>query len=149
MPTFAQAVQSSQLLKSHFASGIQALSKSEAKKLQVGPKVKFVGSVNVDAACKATMPNDNRWDYAVATKGKSEFVHWIEFHDATEKEAAVVIKKLDWLRMWLKTNPLANFRADFLWISTGKVHLTQRSKSLKVLAAKGCKFCGRHVTFRQ
>ena len=56
------------------------------------------GSVDIDAATVELYPNDNRWDYAFDYNGETFF---IEVHTASTSETSTVLRKLEWLKVWL------------------------------------------------
>ena len=92
-------------------------------------------------------PYANRWDFAIGfqhSDHKDEYVYWVEIHTASDKEIKVVVKKLEWLKAWLKGEgrELAKFDREFLWVSSGSTLFTRSAPQRKQLAALGLRYCG-------
>jgi hypothetical protein len=98
--------------------------------------------VALDDGLKAKYPNDPRWDYAIGLKkGKPEVAVWIEVHPASTSEVATVLKKLQWLKKWLKNQApkLATLTAaqSYYWAATSGVHIRPGSPQARQLQLAG------------
>lgn len=116
--SFAAAVKSTLAINTAYQPGIQALEPTDKKRLAAADRA--TGSVALDEAVKDRYPNAHRWDYGIGlpTAGKSERVLWLEVHHAASGETDRVIKKLQWLKEWLRSEApdLNRMPATFLWL---------------------------------
>ena len=65
---------------------------------------------------------------------------WVEVHTATTREVSAVIRKLEWLRTWLRTeaehlNRLTDDvgQDSFVWIATNGDHIPRNSPQFRRL----------------
>jgi hypothetical protein len=93
------------------------------------------------------LPNAPRWDYGVgvAQGGVGDKIHWVEVHPATDGDVKDVLRKLAWLRTWLRENArhlLAMTAAEkgFVWIATKDIGFRPGSPKAKQLEAQGLGF---------
>ncbi|HEV3259708.1 MAG TPA: hypothetical protein VG013_22765 [Gemmataceae bacterium] len=112
---------------------------------------RLTGSVDVDAALKATCPNDPRWDYGIGHQPANlddETVYWVEIHPASSEEVNAVLQKLAWLKSWLREGalPLNAMRREFIWVSSGKTSFTLSAPQQKRFASQGLQHKGRVFT---
>ena len=130
-----------------FQKGLGALRQTDMAHVSAQRPREITGSADVDASLAAALPNAARWDYVVGrAQGNVQLVHWIEVHPASAgKHLREVERKLVWLMVWLRDNPLANYRRDVVWIASGKSAFNARSPGIKALASKGCRFVGGHL----
>lgn len=97
--------------------GIQALVPADKKRLLVAETA--TGSVALDEALRDRFPNANRWDYGIGLPaGKAEQVLWLEVHHAASGETEHVLRKLRWLKGWLRDEApeLDRMPAKFIWL---------------------------------
>jgi hypothetical protein len=145
--TFLQAVLATgEPVASTLRNGKQALGNNAAC-LTCDNTRRFVGSLELDSALRATYPNANRWDYGVgfAQSRLKEVALWIEIHPASEGEVDVMISKLNWLKGWLRGSaPALNRltqRTDgsraFYWVASAGVSMTPKSRKAKLLQQAG------------
>ncbi|TAK40761.1 MAG: hypothetical protein EPO28_09625 [Saprospiraceae bacterium] len=87
-------------------------------------QAKCGGSLDIDGclAAQKMYPNDNRWDYALEYEAE---VYFIEVHSAYTSQVSTVLKKLQWLKDWLKEHApeIIKLRAKkqpYYWIQSGK-----------------------------
>lgn len=130
-----------------FRKGLGALRQTDVAHVSAQRPRDITGSADVDASLATTLPNDARWDYVVGrTQGNVLQTHWIEVHPASAgKNVQEIEKKLAWLMVWLRGNPLAKYPREVVWIASGRSAFNARSPGVKVLAAKGCRFMGGHL----
>ena len=92
------------------------------------------GSVEVDQTLleQRLHPNGNRWDYALGMPhtNASERVVWLEPHHAAGGETATVIRKLVWLKEWLRNEApnLEKLPRSFVWLVTTKENPNDRRR---------------------
>lgn len=111
---------------------------------------RLTGSLDMDAALRDRFPQDPRWDYGVGlmlTDNKTEVAIWIEVHPATTGEVDCFLKKLNWLKTYLKQYAALSKlteRAErhnvqpFYWIATDSgVHIPAHMPQAKQLAGQG------------
>jgi len=146
--TFMQAVLAvGEPVVSALRNGKQALGNNAACLACNNPR-RFRGSVELDGTLRAAFPNANRWDYGVgfAQSRSKEVAVWVEVHSATEGEVEVILRKLLWLKNWLRNsasslNQLTE-RTDgssaFFWVATDAgVSITPKSRKAKLLQQAG------------
>jgi hypothetical protein len=149
--TFQQAVvQTTDLGASAFRYGLQALG-NDSSRVQFASTRSLVGSVALDNALRARYPDVPRWDYGIGLK-KSRRVSavWIEIHPASTSEVGTVLRKLQWLKDWLKTRApalqkLTGVRSYF-WVATSGVHIRQGSPQARQLQLAGLSLPRKRVT---
>lgn len=124
-----------------WARGLRALGKAHRAGIEVSSASELDGSVALDDALHDAQPDANRWDYALGYAGAAYFV---EVHPADTKNVGEVLKKLVWLKAWLRDDGsalgrLRAARAPYHWLATGGVHITPNSPQARRLAAAGLK----------
>ena len=96
-------------------------------------------------------PNSNRWDYGIGlptVQGRGEAVLWLEVHHASSGEAKAVIKKLEWLQLWLREQAprLDALRKTFVWQLSNVEHNPNDTRRRTLLAEQyGLKRAGRRL----
>lgn len=128
--SFQASVQATPSIASAYKPGIQALLPADKKRLaSVG---NATGSVALDEALKNHCPNAHRWDYGIGllALGKLERVLWLEVHHAASGETNRVLKKLQWLKEWLRNEApaLNKLPATFIWLLSNVENPNDRRK---------------------
>ena len=82
---------------------------------------RLTGSADVDTALQPIEPNANRWDFAIGyqhANRKDEFIYWVETNTGSDDQIKVVLKKLEWLKGWLRGGGklLDKFEREIVWI---------------------------------
>lgn len=83
--------------------GLQALLRADRERIFDGQLA--TGSIALDDALREAEPNSHRWDYGIGLRSepdRRESVVWLEVHHAASGEAQAVIRKLEWLKQWLR-----------------------------------------------
>ena len=118
--SFQRAVETTASIERAFQPGIQALEPADRKRLAEADKQLATGSVFLDAAVRKQYPTANRWDYGIGLgDGKAaEIVLWLEVHHSASGQAELVVKKLEWLKDWLRTSApeLDRMPRKFVWL---------------------------------
>ena len=145
---FREAVEIIPSLGQAWQTGLSALRSVDRERIRAEDTRRLKGSVDLDSTLQSTLPNDPRWDYAIGyqhTNLRAEAVYWVEVHPASDGEIKVVLKKLEWLKQWLReTAPRLNsMRREFIWISSGKTSLTLTAPQQKQFALQGLQHKGR------
>ncbi|MCR5453803.1 MAG: hypothetical protein K6F33_02295 [Bacteroidales bacterium] len=114
-----------------FHEGKGALSNQYKRKVEISD---CQGSVDIDQCLKDKPAGKNqcRWDYALGYNNKSFFV---EIHSADTKNIDEVIKKVNWLRNWLKTSAhhIDEIKhLPFYWVATSGIDIRNRTKMAKL-----------------
>jgi hypothetical protein len=151
--TFKQAVASTPNLENAWQDGLGALRREDKPHIRAEDTRQLRGSVDLDTALLPLEPDANRWDFAIGhqhTNQRAEFIHWVETHTGSDKEIKVVLRKLEWLKGWLRGDglPLAAFAREFIWVSSGHTLFTQGSGQVKTLAQKGIIYAGAVLRIR-
>lgn len=146
---FKETVEATPKLAGNWRAGLGALRPQD--KVSVVPEdtstARLRGSVDIDTAWVAHDPQGNRWDFAIGYKHDNrttEFIYWLEIHTGSDGEIRTVLKKLDWLKNWLRGEgrELAKFDRLFIWAASGATSFTKGSQQVKALASKGIIYTG-------
>lgn len=137
--SFIDAVNSTAEIAGHCQPGLQALGNNSAHVRTADPH-SIDGSVNIDECLKHDHPSEPRWDYAVGYAGDAFF---IEVHPANTSNVEEMIKKVVWLKNWLKSSAptlLSLHRCGvFHWIPSGKVKILPNSSQSRKIAQNNLK----------
>lgn len=117
-------------LEASLKVGLTALGKDSARVKCVG-RVRPTESIALDESLKKTAGQDNRWDYGVGLAGSSQTrTAWIEIHPASSSEVGVFLKKLQWLKAWLRSHGTDACRgtASYHWVSTTGVYIDSKHR---------------------
>ena len=140
---FTEAVKNTPEISLSLRVGLQAL-KNDAGRVEATDNRKLNGSVDIDVTTRDLYPEDSRWDYVIGYEGKAYF---LEVHSANTSEVKNVLKKADWLRIWLDTKA-PNLKAIngsncFYWVSTNDFQIVSPSPQARKLAQSKVKLIGR------
>lgn len=140
--TFRQAVEATPSVAAHYQKGLWALSAGDTARIRCANTRRLTGSVNVDSALQAAEPNAPRWDYGIGyCRGNNDVAVWVEVHPASSTSITDMLRKLQWLRDWLRTQApalAALTQGDYYWVSTdATIAITPNSPQAKRLAAAG------------
>ncbi len=118
--------------------GLGAIKAGYRDKLHIKEPRKLCGSVDIDKDLQASEPHSARWDYAI---GHGEKAYFIEFHPADTSNVKEVIKKLEWLKTWLKStaSQLDKLKAEkpYHWIASGRINILPGSREYRLCVSKG------------
>jgi hypothetical protein len=144
---FKQAVENTRGLEQAYRRGLQAIQSRDTGRIPCHESRMVTGSVNLDDALAAVLPNDPRWDYGVGVTAQttSETIVWIEIHPASSHHVDEVLHKLDWLKDWLRTRApqLDVMPREFVWVASGQVALQANSPQRRKLAPPRPSLCRR------
>lgn len=137
--SFKSAVENTPDVKDGFQVGLKAVRKKDRELIDVADSRLLDGSLDIDGQVKSKYPHAPRWDYAVAYGGR---VCFCEVHPAYTSEVSKMIKKLKWLKDWLRTNAslignLPSYHPKYVWIASGKCGITKNSPQAKLCASSG------------
>lgn len=142
--TFKEAVESTADVKLCYHKGIQALEHRHRMKIQFSDTSQCNGSLFIDKCVtdQKKYPQANTWDYAVAYKGE---VFFVEVHSANTSEVRTVLRKLEWLKMWLRDHApeieklKAKSKFPFYWIQSDRFDIAPNSAQLREAIQKKLK----------
>jgi len=146
---FQTAVEATSSVCDAHRPGLQALLRADRERIIDGPLA--TGSIALDEALVRAEPNSNRWDYGIGlptVQGRGESVLWLEVHHASSGEAKTVIKKLEWLQLWLREQAprLDALRKTFVWQLSNVEHNPNDTRRRTLLAEQyGLKRAGRRL----
>ena len=144
--SFKRAVLETPEVASSMRNGLQALTGVDRKRIAYTNSRIIVGSISFDDALASKYPNAPLWDYGVGLSRPrgSDQIKWIEVHSAASTHVNELLKKLQWLRTWLRESAgkLDALPREFVWIASGKVHLQQGSPQIRKIAQAGLRFVG-------
>jgi hypothetical protein len=147
--SFKTAVEATPNLEDKWKAGLGALRAED--KPHVKPEdtstARLRGSVDIDSALLASDPHGNRWDFAIGYQHSNrdeEFIYWVETHTGSDSQITVMLKKLEWLKNWLKADgkELAKFERAFFWTPSGATSFTKGATQVRILAQKGLLYSG-------
>ena len=127
-------------LDKHFNEGLGAVKGAYRARITAQDPHLFNGSLDIDKAKAQAEPTANRWDYAIEYNGE---VFFVEVHSGATSDVPIILKKLEWLKQWLKNeakaiDKLKTKRATpYFWIHTGGCKILQRSITSKQFAQSG------------
>lgn len=138
---FQIAVENTPDVKNGFCVGLKAVKNSDSNKVDATDPKKIQGSLDIDGQVKKIYPNDNRWDYALSYDDK---IYFFEVHPASTSEVDAVIRKLRWLKDWLKNkapeiNNLQKGNQPYMWVQSGSYSILPLGPYTKKLAENGIK----------
>lgn len=144
---FAKAVHNTPALKDAYQSGLQALKNEHHECITCRTPRLIAGSVDVDAALRASLPTAPRWDYAIGVTRdrKTDAVIWIEVHPASSTgEVKTMLNKLAWLKAWIagEAPDFESMPREYVWVATGRVSIPAHSPQRRLLASQGLQFPG-------
>ena len=148
--TFVEAVEGTRSIRAFLKPGLQALTAADRARITCDGRT-LRGSVHIDHALAAILPNDPRWDYAVGlVQAQQDQVFWLEVHPASSLHVDEVLRKARWLLQWLSTTaPALNALPRHLcWIATGTVSFSRASPQARRLAQHGVRFPVKHADLK-
>jgi hypothetical protein len=144
---FRKAVRTTPHLENAWQPGLGALRAEDRAHIRPQDSRNLRGSADIDTAWQTVEPHANRWDFAIAYKHTNiaaEFVYWVETHTGSDDQIKTVLKKLEWLKRWLRGDgrKLAGFEKEFVWVASGATSFTSGSTQVKRLAEQGLRYAG-------
>lgn len=115
--SFKATVQATPSISGAYRAGIQALLPADKRRLTAAELA--TGSVALDEALKDRFPSTPRWDYGIGLpQGSAEQVLWLEVHHSASGETERVLRKLQALKAWLRSEApeLNRMPAKFIWL---------------------------------
>lgn len=132
---FQKSVEATEDIAQGYCIGLQALKKKDSVAVYAKDNRKITGSVDIDKETKRLYPEASRWDYVVGYEDKAYF---LEVHSANAGEVKTVIRKKEWLLLWLKNNAatLRAIKADgpYYWAPSGENTIIPTSPQFKKMA---------------
>ena len=146
---FKEAVEATPNLQGKWKAGLGALRSEDKPHIKPNDTAtkRLRGSVDIDTALVTQDPHGNRWDFAIGYQHPNrsdEFIYWVETHTGSDSQISVMLRKLDWLKAWLKGDgqELAKFDKLFVWTPSGATSFTKGATQVKNLATKGLHYSG-------
>lgn len=136
---FNNSVNNCDLIRNCLKVGLRAMG-ANSNFISVSNTSKLNGSINLDRCLfKQNIDlNSNRWDYII---GYNNMAYFIEVHPASTTEVPIILKKLEWLKIWLMNNASSlneiKGHPAFHWAATGKISVLTNSRYAKQLAKAG------------
>lgn len=134
------AVEETEDVRGDFKEGLGAVENQDKKKFTASDTHKFTGSLNIDASTSKRYPDEQRWDYAIEYNKETFFV---EVHPGFTSDVEVVLRKLEWLKKWLKgkapkiDNLKPKRKHPYYWVFTKRFNILPQSKYMKKMSQKG------------
>jgi hypothetical protein len=138
---FHAAVEATPSVRGAHRPGLQALLRADRERIDDGPLA--TGSIALDEALARAEPNSSRWDYGIGlpkAHERGESVLWLEVHHAASGETEAVLKKLAWLRRWLREQAprLDALPKTFVWqLSNVERHPNDRARRNRLAEQHG------------
>lgn len=135
---FKAAVEATPDIKSCYQTGLDALG-GYRNRVKATDTRQIQGSVDIDGCTVKKYPSANRWDYAIGYNSEAYFV---EVHSAISSEVSTMIKKLQWLKDWLKTHAteLDKIKAKnrpYIWIQSGRFDIPKHMPQYRAAVNNG------------
>lgn len=152
--TFREAVEAVTELAAAYRPGLQALESHDRRRIMPRNTRKLAGSVYLEQALAPTHPHQTLWDYGVGYRSTGgEQVVWIEVHPANSAHVDDMLRKLDWLRSWLRSDApdLAGMTAAdgaYIWLATGTVALPATDRRRRLIAQRGLRLVSGRLELR-
>lgn len=136
---FQVAVENTEDVKNGFCGGLKGIKKSDRCKVDTAHPEKLQGSLDIDSQVKPLYPEAPRWDYALSYDDK---LYFFEVHPANTSEVDKVIKKVKWLKQWLKDKApkiakLPRGAHPYTWVQSGGYAILPAAKEQKKLSVAG------------
>ncbi len=144
-----------------YQAGKQALKGEHRELIVCRDSRRFTGSIDLEAALTAGQwqVSMNPWDYGIGFRevDSHEIALWIEVHPASTAEVSAVLKKLAWLKNWLREEaPELQKMAQghsgggsYIWLATAAgVHITPNSPQARRLRQAGLDLPRRFLELR-
>jgi hypothetical protein len=145
--TFQEAVERALTgIHAAYQPGKQALQGSHREQVNCADNRRLTGSVNLDAALSRTHAHANRWDYGIGLRyGDREAAVWIEVHPVSTGEVDTILRKLHWLKQWLRTEAPdlhdltrnGSVEKPYVWLATGGINIRPGSREARRLNQEG------------
>ncbi len=138
---FKKTIEATPHIKDGYRSGLRAFG-SYSTKIELGQTSGCEGSVDIDTHTSVHFPVDNRWDYVFSYKGE---VFFVEVHPANTAEVRVVLRKLEWIKTWLKEHAAAlnalrpRQLPSFYWIQSGNFQIPSNTPQYRAASQAGLK----------
>ena len=138
---FKNAVEATEDIKDCYNKGLTALG-SNSGKVRPHNTRRVNGSVNLDDCVSGKYPDASRWDYIIGYNGAAYF---LEVHPASTSNVGEMIKKLNWLKVWLRReaaeiNAIKASDKPFRWVASKGVGIVKDSPQALRLAKSGLSF---------
>jgi hypothetical protein len=136
---FQRAVEATPDIANGYKPGLSALG-IYSSKISVDHTSLIEGSVDIDTCTTNRYPNASRWDYVFSYNGKAYFV---EVHSAKTDEVSTVLRKLQWLKDWLRVHApqINSLKASkpFYWIQSRDFAIPRTSPQYRKAITAGLK----------
>ncbi|TVQ96657.1 MAG: hypothetical protein EA398_15710 [Deltaproteobacteria bacterium] len=145
MTTFREVVKEVPSIADAFEPGLRALHARDRARILAPEPRRLRGSVDLDEALRVDRPGENRWDYIIGlSAGEAERAIFVEVHPASTSDVATMLRKLQWLKEWLRGEGAA-LRAlrdsrPYRWVASGKVVIRPGTPQARRLASSGLAF---------
>ena len=130
--------------------GKQALTREHARQINCTRVAALTASVDLDDALHADpkYAQASRWDYGLGYKiqGGEEVAIWAEVHSATTGEVRAMLKKLEWLKQYLREECEDLWKltlaaeAPYHWVASKRVAILRNSPQARLLSRSALPF---------
>lgn len=123
--------------------GLGAFLNVDTKLVAESQRPRVGDSLNLDAATKEELPQENRWDYILSIPDIKKIVG-IEPHSAKDNQVSVVVKKRKNAVEYLRGHLQDGIRVStWYWVCHGRVSFSKTERARRILLQNGIKFEGR------
>lgn len=137
MSKLALAIEQTPDVQGKAQAGIGAIKREYRVRIVVPDTRALLCSLDIDNAVKTLYPDANRWDYALEYNKE---VFFLEFHPAETSAVSIMLKKLEWLKMWLRMKApeidalKSTSYNPYYWIGSGSFNIIKTSSQYRKLA---------------
>jgi hypothetical protein len=136
--TFKEAVEKTPDCAGGYRDGLKAIKNIYTGKIKVSKTLELNGSVDIDSCTQHIYSKDKHWDYAFSYREKTYFV---EFHSAISSEVKPVLRKLEWLKNWLRQHApeidKLKAKQPYFWVQSSGFHIPKTAPQYKEVAKAG------------
>lgn len=138
---FKTDVENHQEVSTCYKPGLKALGAYSSKVKTFKPG-KTEGSVFLEKCLQKNYKDAPLWDYMIGYDSK---VYFVEVHPASTSNVKKMIKKVQWLKQWLKESGNVFFNKQtphfpYRWVATNRVNITKGSRQAYEIARNGLSF---------
>lgn len=138
---FKTDVENHQEVSMCYKPGLQALG-AYSSKVKPSKSEKTEGSVFLERCLQRNYRDAPLWDYMI---GYDSEVYFVEIHPASTSNVKEMIKKVQWLKKWLKENGHNFLKKQtpyrpYRWVATSRVAIAKNSRQAKDIARNGLSF---------
>ena len=144
---FREAVDATAELRGACLPGLQALKESDRNRIQCADTRRLKGSIDLEVRLKDHYREYPQWDYGIGwlEAAGRECAIWVEVHPASSGHVDDMIRKVTWLKNWLRNHApclksLTRVENGYAWVATAGISFRPGSPQAQKLTRAGVSF---------